>query len=64
MVPLRICQPRVLEGRSGLLDYPTLPFLMCPFLGLGWHFFSYRGCTPPDRLYGITDRSINDDRGL
>jgi hypothetical protein len=27
-------------------------------------FFIYRGCTPPDRLYGITDRSISDDRGL
>jgi hypothetical protein len=64
MVPLRICQLCVLEGRSGLLDHPTLPFLVCPFLGLGWHVFGYRGCTPPDRLYGITDRSISDDRGL
>jgi hypothetical protein len=27
-------------------------------------FFSYRGCTPPDQLNGITDRSISDDRGL
>jgi len=27
-------------------------------------FFSYRGCTPLDRLYGITDRLISDDRGL
>ncbi len=24
---------------SGLLDHPTLPFLVCPFLGLGWHVF-------------------------
>jgi hypothetical protein len=31
---------------------------------LGGMFFSYRGCTPPDRLYDITDRSISDDRGL
>jgi hypothetical protein len=36
---LHICQPRVPEGRSGLLDHPTLPFLVCPFLGLGWHVF-------------------------
>jgi hypothetical protein len=27
-------------------------------------FFSYHGCTPPDRLYGIIDRSISDDHGL
>jgi hypothetical protein len=27
-------------------------------------FFIYRRCTPPDGLYGITDRSINVDRGL
>jgi hypothetical protein len=28
-------------------------------------FFIYRGCTPPpDWLYGITDRSISDDRDL
>jgi hypothetical protein len=27
-------------------------------------FFIYRRCTPPDRLYGIIDRSISDDRGL
>jgi hypothetical protein len=27
-------------------------------------FFNYRGCTPPNQLYGITDRSISDDRGL
>jgi hypothetical protein len=32
MVPLHICQPCVLEGRSSLLDHPTLPFLVCPFL--------------------------------
>ncbi len=30
-----------------------------------WHvFYLSRGCTPPDRLYGIRDRSISDDRGL
>jgi hypothetical protein len=27
-------------------------------------FFIYRGCTPSDRLYGITTCSISDDRGL
>jgi hypothetical protein len=27
-------------------------------------FFGNRECTPPDRLYGITDRSISDDRNL
>jgi hypothetical protein len=27
-------------------------------------FFIYRGCTPPDGLYGITDHSVNVDRGL
>jgi hypothetical protein len=27
-------------------------------------FFIYRECTPLDRLHGITDRSISDDRGL
>ncbi len=27
-------------------------------------FFIYRRCTPPDRLYGITDRSISVDHGL
>jgi hypothetical protein len=27
-------------------------------------FFIYRGCTPPEHLYGIIDRSISDDRGL
>jgi len=27
-------------------------------------FFIYRRCTPPDGLYGITDRSISVDRGL
>jgi hypothetical protein len=27
-------------------------------------FFIYHGCTPPDQLYGITDRSISDDHGL
>ncbi len=32
MISLCICQPRVPEGRSGLLDHPTLPFLVCPFL--------------------------------
>ncbi len=32
MVPLHICQPCVLERRSGVLDQPTLPFLVCPFL--------------------------------
>ncbi len=27
-------------------------------------FFIYRRCTPLDRLYGSTDRSISVDRGL
>jgi hypothetical protein len=27
-------------------------------------FFIYRWCTPPDGLYGITDRSISVDRDL
>jgi hypothetical protein len=32
MISLCICQPRVLKRRSGLLDHPTFPFLVCPFL--------------------------------
>ncbi len=59
---LCICQPRVLERRSGLLDHLTLRFIVSSTkCGM---FFIYRRCTPPDRLYGITDRSISVDRGL
>jgi hypothetical protein len=58
-----ICQPCVLERRSGLLDHLTLLFSMSFSTELGM-FFIYRRCTPPDGLYGITDRSIGVDRGL
>ncbi len=58
-----ICQPCVLEKRLGLLDHLTLLFSVSFSIELGM-FFIYRRCTLPDGLYGITDRSINVDRGL
>jgi hypothetical protein len=60
---LYICQPRVLERRSGLLDHLTFRFIVSFSTECGM-FFIYRRCTPPDRLYGITNRSISVDRGL
>jgi hypothetical protein len=60
---LCICQPRVHERRLGLLDYLTLRFIVSFSTKCGM-FFIYRRCTPLDRLYGITDRSISVDCGL
>jgi len=53
---LCICQPCVPERRSGLLDHLTLRFIVSFSTECGM-FFIYRRCTPPDRLYSITDRS-------
>jgi hypothetical protein len=60
---LCIFQPRVPDRRSSLLDHLTLRFIVSFSTECGM-FFIYRRCTPPDRLYGITDHSINVDRGL
>jgi hypothetical protein len=60
---LCICQPRVPERRSGLLDHLTPCFIVSFSTECGM-FFIYRRCTPPDQLYGITDCSISVDRGL
>ncbi len=60
---LCICQPRVPERRSGLLDHLTLRFIVSFSTKCGM-FFIYRRCTPPNRLHGITDHSISVDRGL
>ncbi len=46
---LCICQPRVLEKRSGLLDHLTLRFNVS-FSTECAMFFIYHRCTPPDRL--------------
>jgi hypothetical protein len=63
MISLCICQPCVPERRSGLLNHLTFRFSVSFPIECGM-FFIYRRCTPPDRLYGITDRSINVDRDL
>jgi hypothetical protein len=60
---LCICQPRVPERRSGLLNHLTLCFIVSFSTKCGM-FFIYRWCTPPDRLYGITDRSISWSRSI
>jgi hypothetical protein len=46
-----------------MLDHLTLLFSV-PFSTELGMFFIYRRCTPPNRLYGITDRLISVDRGL
>ncbi len=46
-----------------MLDHLTLRFSVSFSTKCGM-FFIYRRCTPPNRLYGITDRSISVDRGL
>ncbi len=63
MISFCICQPCVPERRSGLLDHLTPRFILSFSKECGM-FFIYRRCTPPDRLYGITDRSISVDHGL
>jgi len=63
MISLCICQPCVPKRTSRLLDHLTFRFSVSFFTECGM-FFIYRRCTPPDRLYGITDRSISVDRGL
>jgi hypothetical protein len=63
MISLCICQPCVPEKTPRLLDHLTLHFIVSFSTECGM-FFIYRRCTPPDQLYGITDRSISDDRGL
>jgi hypothetical protein len=45
-----------------LFNHLTLLFNVS-FIELGM-FFIYRRCTPPDGLYGITNRSISVDRVL
>jgi hypothetical protein len=46
-----------------VLDHLTILFSLSFSTELGM-FFIYRQCTPPDRLYGITDRSMSVDHGL
>jgi hypothetical protein len=63
MISLCICQPCVPERRSGLLGHRTLRFSVSFSKECGM-FFIYHRCTPPDRLYGITDCSISVDHDL
>jgi len=63
MISLCICQPCVPERTPRLLDHLTLRFSVSFSIECGM-FFIYRGCTPPDRLYGIIDRLISVDCGL
>jgi hypothetical protein len=63
MISLCICQPYVRERTPRLLDHLTFRFSVSFSTECGM-FFIYRRCTPLDRLYGITNRLINVDRGL